>query len=109
MTLGDLPDRINCPYCGGVRVAALMPYQEEWIDEVERHGKDERKVYEKMITISHLIREHGRVAAMVLAARGVGPERAARVLSVPYEDEEELLLNVLRMEEEYVRTRDYWD
>jgi len=108
-TIEDLPDRINCPYCGGVRVAALMPYQEEWIDEVERHGKDERKVYEKMITISHLIREHGRVAAMVLAARGVGPERAARVLSIPYDDEEELLLNVLRMEEEYVRTRDYWD
>ena len=46
---------------------------------------------------------------MTLAARGIGPQTAARVLSRLHETEDDLLRDIFSQEKLYVRTRRFWD
>jgi ATP-dependent Lhr-like helicase len=56
-----------------------------------------------------LIQNYGKRAGIVLAARGVGPTTATRILRRRLPGEDDLYLNVLRAEREFERTRMFWD
>jgi ATP-dependent helicase Lhr and Lhr-like helicase len=60
-------------------------------------------------TSAELVAHHGERALLALAARGVGPETARRLLARAYRDEEAFLTEVLRAERAYARTRAFWD
>ena len=49
------------------------------------------------------------VPVIALAARGVGPHHAARIINKLREDEDEFYRDVLRQEREYARTQSFWD
>jgi ATP-dependent Lhr-like helicase len=44
-----------------------------------------------------------------MAARGVGPHTASRILGRPHKDEDEFYLDILEAEREYAATRPFWD
>jgi ATP-dependent Lhr-like helicase len=46
---------------------------------------------------------------VALAARGVGPHNAARIINKLREDDDEFYRDVLRQEREYARTQSFWD
>jgi len=46
---------------------------------------------------------------MTMAARGIGPQTAARILQKMHESEEDLLRDVFSQEKLYARTRRFWD
>ncbi|MFC7142008.1 DEAD/DEAH box helicase [Halosimplex aquaticum] len=104
-------DRPECPECGSTRIAALNPWADEVVSAVKAAEKDDEqeKMTERAYTSASLVQTHGKQAVIALAARGVGPRNAARIINKLREDEDEFYRDILRREREYARTRSFWD
>lgn len=104
-------DQPQCPNCGSTRIAALNPWDEETVSAVRKDDKDEeeRKQTERAYQAASLVQSHGKRAVIALAARGVGPHNAARIINKLREDEDDFYRDILSREREYARTRSFWD
>ncbi|GAB6878589.1 DEAD/DEAH box helicase [Halorubrum gandharaense] len=104
-------DQPECPECGSTRIAALNPWDEETEAAVRAAEKDDEQ--ERLTKRAHrsasLVQTHGKQAVIAMAARGVGPHNAARIINRLRENEEEFYRDVLRQEREYARTQSFWD
>jgi ATP-dependent Lhr-like helicase len=104
-------DQPECPECGSTRVAALNPWDDETVTAVRAPDKDDEQ--ERRTKRAHraasLVQTHGKQAVIALAARGVGPHNAARIINKLREDETEFYRDVMRQEREYARTQSFWD
>jgi ATP-dependent Lhr-like helicase len=108
--VGGLKEKVRCPQCDGMMIAALRPYERELAERVRRReGKLSEGEYRKLRTIASLVAANGRKAVIALAARGVGPETAARILRGLHDTEEDFLRSVLAAEVNYARTKRFWD
>jgi ATP-dependent helicase Lhr and Lhr-like helicase len=107
----DAPSRIQCPKCGGVMIAALLPYNKEDIALLKKAKPtaDEAKEVKRLYKNASLVREHGGKALLTLAGRGIGPDTASRVLSGFYDNEDEFLRDILTAELTYARNKRFWD
>ena len=106
-----VPDQPQCPECESTRVAALNPWDEETVSAVRSGDKDEEqeKQTQRAYRAGSLVQSHGKQAVIALAARGVGPHNAARIINKLREDETEFYRDILSREREYARTRSFWD
>jgi ATP-dependent Lhr-like helicase len=106
-----VPDQPECPECGSTRIAALHPWDEETLPAVRADDKDddERKATERAYRSASLVQSHGRKAVVALAARGVGPHNAARIINNHREHEDDFYRDILAREREYARTKSFWD
>jgi len=104
-------DQPECPHCGSTRVAALNPWADEVVSAVKASEKDDEqeKQTQRAYQSASLVQSHGKQAVIALAARGVGPHNAARIINKLREDEDEFYRDILRREREYARTRSFWD
>ncbi|MBO4349003.1 MAG: DEAD/DEAH box helicase [Candidatus Methanomethylophilaceae archaeon] len=107
----DAPKRFECDRCGGCMIAVLKEYDRELGALVKKKDltKDEIKARLKMNRCANLINEYGGRAAMVLAARGVGPDTASRILRSMYVDEDGFLRSILTAEVTYAKNKQFWD
>ncbi|WP_058995487.1 DEAD/DEAH box helicase [Haloarcula sp. CBA1127] len=103
-------DQPSCPQCGSTRIAALNPWAEEVVSAVRTDDKDDEqeKMTERAYRAASLVQSHGKRAVVALAARGVGPHNAARIINRLREDEDEFYRDILRQEREYARTQSFW-
>jgi len=104
-------DQPECPDCGSTRIAALNPWDEETVTAVradEKTGEQEDRT-ERAYRAASLVQSHGKQAVIALAARGVGPQNAARIINRLREDENEFYRDILSREREYARTRSFWE
>jgi len=103
-------DQPSCPECGSTRIAALNPWDDETVAAVRATEKDEdeQKATERAYRAASLVQSHGKQAVVALAARGVGPHNAARIINRLREDEAEFYRDILEREREYARTRSFW-
>ncbi|WP_253738635.1 DEAD/DEAH box helicase [Halohasta salina] len=101
----------ECPDCGSTRVAALNPWADEVVSAVRTDEKDDEaeKMTRRAYRAANLVQSHGKQAVIALAARGVGPHNAARIISRFREDEMEFYRDLLKQEREYARTQSFWD
>ncbi|MBI5000856.1 MAG: DEAD/DEAH box helicase [Euryarchaeota archaeon] len=111
MKVSQVKERVSCPYCRSVMVAALGPYE---LDKVELFKKKrltaaEQKDVRRLAKNANLVKTYGRKAALVLAGRGIGPDKAGKILARIYVSEDEMLAKVLEAEIEYARTKRFWD
>lgn len=104
-------DKPTCPMCGSVMMAPLRPYQdEELIDkDTEKMEAEEKKQLKEYYKLADLARVYKKRALMALAARGVGHQKAGRILSMNYRTEDEFLRAILKAEIQYARTKKFWD
>ena len=104
-------DQPKCPQCGSTHVAALNPWAEEVPKAVRAEEKDDEqeKMTERAYQAGSLVQAHGRRAVIALAARGVGPHNAARIINRWREDEDDFYRDILEREREYARTQSFWD
>ncbi|MGM0509777.1 MAG: DEAD/DEAH box helicase [Thermoplasmatota archaeon] len=104
-------DKPSCPMCGSVMMAPLRPYQdEELIDkDTEKMDAGEKKQFKEYYKLADLARVYKHRALMALAARGVGHQKAGRILAMNYRTEEEFLRALLKAEIQYARTKKFWD
>jgi len=111
--ISDLPEHIVCPLCGGKMVAVVHAKNDTYQLLKKRRGKDlsqsELKDLARLKKNANVIMTNGKRAAIALAARGVGPETAIRILSKPYDSDEEYLRAILAAEINFAKTKRFWD
>jgi ATP-dependent Lhr-like helicase len=109
--VGRVRDQPQCPHCESTRIAALNPWDEETVKAVRAASKDDeqQKQTERAYKAGSLVQSHGKQAVIALAARGVGPRNAARIINKLREDEDDFYRDILSREREYARTRSFWD
>ena len=104
-------DQPECPDCGSTRIAALNPWADEVVSAVRADKKDSEQDTQTRhaYRAANLVQSHGKQAVIALAARGVGPHNAARIISKFRDDEMEFYRDLLKQEREYARTQSFWD
>jgi ATP-dependent Lhr-like helicase len=109
--VGRVAEQPKCPTCGSTRVAALNPWAEEVAAAVRADEKDDEqeKATRRAYRAASLVQTHGKRAVIALAARGVGPHNAARIISKLREDEDDFYRDILAQERQYARTKSFWD
>ena len=106
-----VPDQPRCPECESTRVASLNPWDEEAVKAVRATEKDDEqeRLTERAYKSANLVQSHGKQAVIAMAARGVGPHNAARIIAKLREDEADFYRDILEQERQYARTQSFWD
>jgi len=121
----------RCLLCRGALSAVLSPRREADIDRLSRYAKKRRRsaksppptrarrerplpsetetLVRAAYTSAELVAHHGDRALLALAARGIGPETARRLLARHYRNDDAFFTEILRAERAYARTRAFWD
>ncbi len=106
-------DQPRCPACESTRVAALNPWDDETVRAVRAEPADRDDEAERLVRRAfrsgNLVQSHGKRAVIAMAARGVGPQTAARVIGKLRRDEDEFYRDILEQERQYARTQSFWD
>ncbi|MFC6785850.1 DEAD/DEAH box helicase [Halobaculum halobium] len=104
-------DSPECPECGSTRIAALNPWADEAVQAVRSNDKDDEQaeLTRKANRSANLVQAHGKQAVIALAARGVGPHNAARIIGKLREDEDDFYRDILKQERQYARTKSFWE
>jgi len=106
-----VPDQPRCPDCDSTRIAALNPWDDEAVKAVRAAEKDDEqeRLTQRAYRSANLVQSHGKQAVIAMAARGVGPQTAARIIANLREDEEDFYRDILAQERQYARTQSFWD
>ncbi len=104
-------DQPTCPECGSTRIASLNPWADEVVDAVRASEKDDEQeqLTERAYHAASLVQSHGKRAVIAMAARGVGPHNAARIINKLREDDADFYRDILSKERDYARTHSFWD
>lgn len=110
-TVNRISAEPTCPLCDSTRIAAVSPWIDDALSAVKREEKteDQEKLTRRAYWSANLVQSHGKKAVIALAARGVGPQNAARIINNWREDEDDFYRDILRREREYARTKSFWD
>jgi ATP-dependent Lhr-like helicase len=112
--VGRLGKEIRCPICGSTLIAATSPRDLDLREiiakklEGKRLKPEETKRWMTAWKSASLLQTYGRLGALFLAGRGIGPSMAMRLLRRFYRSEDELYYQILKAEREFVRTRPFW-
>jgi ATP-dependent Lhr-like helicase len=110
----NIPEDVKCSVCEARMLAPLTFDPKNSISIFKKYkgkhplNKEEKKEVKKIQRLGGLYLSYGRLLAETLAARGVGPEIAKRVLR-DSRTEEEMYRNILKSERNYARTKRFWD
>ena len=106
---GRVQEHPVCPKCGARLIAVLKPYEEPLYAIASKKEKsfEERGIEARLMRNANIVLSGGKKAVLALAAKGVGPEHASRVLSTLM-DGDAFYKEILKAERNYIRTRRYW-
>ena len=106
-----VPDQPRCPECESTRIAALNPWDDDVVTAVRATEKDDEQeqMTQRAYRSANLVQSHGKRAVIAMAARGVGPHNAARIIAKLREDEDDFYRDILEQERQYARTQSFWD
>jgi ATP-dependent Lhr-like helicase len=104
-----VPDRPQCPLCNARLIAALKPWDEQFIPAMRKKQKseEEREIEVRFLRNANIVLSSGKKAVTALAAKGVGPETASRILATLTEGDA-FYREILKAERNYVRTHRFW-
>ncbi len=110
----DAPEEPECPKCGSRFIAMSgnrEKYRQVWkkMAAGKKLEKGEEKIAKTFQRTADMIIAYGKKAILALAARGVGPEFAGRILRRLHPTEEELLKDLLEAEKEFIKNKQYWE
>lgn len=110
----SMKDDLKCGKCDSRLLATTNPK----VPDLEKIAKkalaksemahDAARRWENMKAKADLFITYKKRSALTLAARGVGPATAARILGKWYKDEDSFLRAILAAERQFVKTRQFW-
>jgi ATP-dependent Lhr-like helicase len=110
----DLPEETKCGKCDARLLGVARPDDmniikivKKKIRKIEIPEEDNRR-FERMRRSADLYLTYGKKAATALAARGVGPVTAIRILAKRYRKGDDFLRDLLEAERNYLKTKRYW-
>jgi ATP-dependent Lhr-like helicase len=113
--VSELEENPRCFRCGSVKIAVVNPYDEGMMKVVEAFKRSRIKELKKLdndfnrfILSSELMARFGKIAALVMAGRGIGPEFARRILINWNGNKNDLIKRIIEYEINYARTKKYW-
>jgi ATP-dependent Lhr-like helicase len=112
----------RCGLCHGALSAVMSPRRTDEIRSLVLYAKRKWKGRKAPLTVpeslpplvragytsAELVANFGERALLALAARGVGPETARRLLSRPYRQTSELVAEIIKSERSYAKNRAFW-
>jgi ATP-dependent Lhr-like helicase len=104
-----VPDPPICGNCNARLIAALKPYEEEQYGIANKKTKtnEEKDIEKRLIKNANIVLSSGKKAVLVLAAKGVGPDTASRILAT-WTDGDALYREILKAERNFIRTHKFW-
>lgn len=100
LRVGELPERLLCPFCGSTLGMVEEPQEEVWrAIELFKKGR-KTATWKKLVSSSKLIQRYGKPAAVALAGRGITPTAAAEILAKAPKLSEKFFELVVRKEQE---------
>lgn len=104
-----VPERPECPRCGARLIAALKPWEEDQVKLVQRKKQDDegRTAQQRLLRNANLVLSSGKKAVIALAARGVGPETASRIIGT-WTEGDAFYREIMKAERTYIRTHRFW-
>jgi ATP-dependent Lhr-like helicase len=104
-----VPDHPQCPKCSARLIAALKPWEEPLyaIANKKKKSDEERATELRLIKNANIVLSSGKKAVIALAARGVGPENASRILGT-LADGDAFYREILKAERNYIQTHRFW-
>jgi ATP-dependent Lhr-like helicase len=104
----------RCRKCQSKLIAVLKSHRTEaqkivkkWLRGKELSDEEKQKL-EFIKKSADLCIVYGKLACIVLAGRGVGPQTAFRILSKPRRNEEDLFKYILESERLFIKNKRYW-
>jgi ATP-dependent Lhr-like helicase len=113
-TVKDLPKDIKCKKCEARLLGTVNPKNQEILKIIKKKIRnlpitiEEEKRFGRVRKTADLFLTYKAKAVKCLAARGVGPETAIRILAKFHRNEDELLRDILNAERLYLKTKRYW-
>jgi ATP-dependent Lhr-like helicase len=107
--VGHVADRPQCPICDARLIAALKPWEDDQITIASKKKKneEERAVEVRLLKNANIVLSSGKKAVTALAAKGVGPEVASRILAT-FAEGDAFYREILKAERNFVRTHRFW-
>jgi ATP-dependent Lhr-like helicase len=113
--IGSLPDqgKIKCPKCGSSMVALVPGFVN--VSDVKKLftkkklTKEEKEYKMRLERSAGIISSAGKRGVIALSSYGVGPTKAASLLSRTYKDENEFFAALLEAQKTFIRTRRFWE
>jgi len=105
---------VKCRKCEARLLGIVRPNNQEIIKIIKKKirdlpvTKEDNKKFERVRKTADLYLVYKKQAVICLAARGVGPQTAIRILAKYHEKQEDLLRDLLKAERNYLRTKKYW-
>lgn len=102
----------RCPVCGSRALAVYNIWDDplsiikKWKSR-NKLTKEERELIKRLQKSAIVFLNYGRKGVMVLAGRGIGPHTALKILREAKYNEE-LIYKIVKYENNYLRTREYW-
>ena len=108
-TIERAPEQPICPLCQAKLIAAIKPYEEENLSILKKKEKtkEEKAIEKRFMMNANIILSSGKKAMIVLAAKGIGPDTASRILA-KHSEGDALYKEILAAERNYIRTHRFW-
>jgi len=110
----DISKDTRCKKCQAKLLAVVHPRNPDIVKIIKKKIKnketteEQNKKFERARKTADLFLVYGKKAAVALAARGVGPITARRILAQFHKSDEEFLRDLLDAERQFIKTRKYW-
>jgi ATP-dependent Lhr-like helicase len=111
----DLDDRFRCPKCGSKYLGFSSTFDRNFNIAVmglkknlKAHDKDIKMIQNELIESAEIFLNYGKRGIVVLSGYGIGPKTAKNILRKRIIDEQQLYMEILKAEQEYIRTREFW-
>src|SRR3989344_3015040 len=109
----DISKNARCGKCAAKLLAVVHPRNAEIVKVIKKGLRktatvEEMKWFERAMKTADLFLVYGKKAAIAIAARGVGPVTARRILAKYHKDDEAFLRDLLEIGRQFIKTRKFW-